>query len=89
MKFKQENMEELMQNVSKNLDNICSDNRIIRVTLIEILVDFNSHINEENFLQYLIEKNRGFVDKYTKVKIRFKDMPKDTAIISEVDGDKM
>ncbi|MCY6372033.1 hypothetical protein [Clostridium ganghwense] len=78
----------LMQNISKSLNNICMDNGIKKITSMEISVNFNSHINEENLLEHLIDMNKGFVDKYTKVKVVFGDMPELTATIRKVEGEK-
>lgn len=78
----------LMQNISKSLNTICMDNGIKKVTLIEISVNSNSHINEENLLEHLMDMNSGFVDKYTRVKVVFEDIPQLTAAIKKIEGDK-
>lgn len=78
----------LMQNISKSLNTICMDNGIKKVTLIEISVNSNSHINEENLLEHLMDMNSGFVDKYTQVKVVFEDIPQLTAAIKKIEGDK-
>lgn len=78
----------LMQNISKSLKNICMDNGIKKVTSLEISVNPNSHINEENLLEHLIDMNSGFVDKYTEIKVIFEDMPELTATIKKIEGDK-
>lgn len=78
----------LMQNISKSLNTICMDNGIKKVTLIEISVNSNSHINEENLLEHLIDMNSGLVDKYTEVKVVFEDIPQLTAAIKKIEGDK-
>jgi hypothetical protein len=64
------------------------DNGIKKVTLIEISVNSNSHINEENLLEHLIDMNSGLVDKYTEIKVVFEDIPQLTAAIKKIEGDK-
>ncbi len=78
----------LMQNISKSLNTICMDNGIKKVTLMEISVNSNSHINEENLLEHLIDMNSGLVDKYTEIKVVFEDIPQLTAAIKKIEGDK-
>jgi hypothetical protein len=64
------------------------DNGIKKVTLMEISVNSNSHINEENLLEHLIDMNSGLVDKYTEIKVVFEDIPQLTAAIKKIEGDK-
>ncbi|QGU96607.1 hypothetical protein GOM49_17290 [Clostridium bovifaecis] len=78
----------LMQNISSSLNNICKSNGIRRITNIELSVNRNSHINEKNLLEHLIDLNSELVDKDTKTKVIFEDIPDEMAEIKRIEGEK-
>lgn len=78
----------LMQNISKCVNNICEKNGIKKIDLMDISVDYDSHINEKNLLEHLMDMNPEFVNKDTVIKVNYEDIKELSAIIRKIEGKK-
>ncbi|MBU5593060.1 hypothetical protein KQI89_15015 [Clostridium sp. MSJ-4] len=79
----------LMQNISKEIKEICSKNNLKAVSMIEISVAPSSHLTEENLLDHLKDLNGDFVDENTKIKVNYEAIDDLTAVIKRVEGEKI
>lgn len=78
----------LMQNISSSIKSICEENSIKKISLLEISVNDNSHINESNLLEHLIDLNREVVAEDTVVKVIFENLPDEVVQIMKLEGEK-
>lgn len=78
----------LMQNISSSIKSICEENGIKKISLLEISVNGNSHINESNLLEHLIDLNREVVAEDTNVKVIFENLPDEVVQIMIIEGEK-
>lgn len=79
----------LMQNISKEIKNICKNNNFKRVNYLQISVCPSSHITEENLLEHLKDLNGEAIDKDTNIEVVYEDDIEElTAVIKKIEGEK-
>lgn len=78
----------LFENISKALTKISQNNNLKRITKLCVTVHVNSHINEENLYNHLINRNSELIGDWTKIKVKRDNINELTAIIDCVEGEK-
>ncbi|WP_368488247.1 hypothetical protein [Clostridium sp. BJN0013] len=77
----------LLSKISQNLSKICKEEKISKINKMSIIVNKDSHINDNNLLQYLKNYNENLIDTCTQISIEIGDLPDQTAIIRNIEGD--
>jgi Zn finger protein HypA/HybF involved in hydrogenase expression len=77
----------LLNKVSKALKEICEKNKIKEVEEFTIVVNCNSHINEENLSEHLKLYNKDIISEKLQIKIQREDIEEQTAIIHNIKGE--
>lgn len=77
----------LLNKISKSLKEICEQSNIIKVSQLTIVVNHNSHVNEENLQEIFIKNNKDLLDDEFKVTVKREDIEDQTAIIHSIKGE--
>lgn len=77
----------LLNKVSQSLKEICNENKISRIEEFTLVVNHDSHINEENLLEHLKLHNLDIISKELKIEIQKEDIEELTAIIKSIQGE--
>lgn len=76
----------LIKGIYEELKKICDKYDIIRLDRVVMEVNTNSHIDEEEFSEFLIDQNDTIIGQWTKVEITKSDIEENTAIIYVLEG---
>lgn len=77
----------LLSKISRGLYECCKKGRISKVNRMSVIVNKRSHINPNNLFEYLKNYNEDLIDICTEIKIEIGDLPDETAIIRNIEGD--
>lgn len=77
----------LLSKISQNLSKICKEGKISKINKMYIMVNENSHINNTNLIEYLKNYNENLIDSFTEICIEIENLPDQTAIIKNIEGD--
>lgn len=77
----------LLNKISHSLKEICNENKINRIEQFTLVVNHNSHINEENLLEHLKLHNPDITASELKIEIQREDIEEQTAIIKSIQGE--
>jgi Zn finger protein HypA/HybF involved in hydrogenase expression len=77
----------LLNKVSKSLKEICEKNKIKQIEKFTIVVNHNSHLNENNLREHLELYNKDIVANNLEIEIRREDIEEQTAIIHNIKGE--
>lgn len=77
----------LLNKISDLLKEICDENKINRIEQFDLVVNHDSHINEENLLEHLKLHNSDIVSNELKLEIHRDDIEEQTAIIKSIQGE--
>lgn len=77
----------LLSKISRGLDECCKKERISKVNSMSVIVNKRSCINSNNLFEYLKNYNENIIDICTEIKIEIGDLPDETAIIRNIEGD--
>ncbi|RBP61012.1 hypothetical protein DES36_11510 [Alkalibaculum bacchi] len=77
----------LLQKISDSLREICSKNKIKTIEGFTLIVNHNSHINEENLLEHLRLYNSDITGREIIIKIYREDIGGQSAIIKSIQGE--
>ncbi|MCQ1529601.1 hypothetical protein [Lutispora saccharofermentans] len=76
----------LIKGIYEELIKICDKYDIIRLDRVVMEVSRNSHIDEEEFIEFLKEQNDSIMGEWTTADIRKEDIEENTAIIYVLEG---
>lgn len=79
----------LMQNISREIKEICEANNLRRVIFMELAVSEGSHITEEDLLEHLKDLNDDVINEDTEIKVKYEPMEELTAVIKKIAGNKI
>lgn len=77
----------LLSKISQGLAECCKRGKIVKVSKMAVIVNKDSHINSSNLSEYLRSYNEDLVGTSTEIKIEIGDLPDETAIIKNIEGD--
>lgn len=77
----------LLNKISQGLEGCCKSNKILRINSLTVIVNENSHVNSDNLHEYLRSYNGNLVGDWTEIKTEIGDLPDQTAIIRNIEGD--
>lgn len=77
----------LLNKISKSLKEICRLNMIKRLNYLSVIVNHNSHVNEENLLEHLQLHNKKIIGKDLVIEVQKQDIEDQTAIIQSIQGE--
>jgi len=78
----------LLSKISEELKNICKNNNINKVKTFTVIVNYRSHVNEENLYEHLRNTNGKLVGEWTKINIQREDIQDQTAILKSIQGEQ-
>ena len=79
----------LFKRIADSLIDMCAENRIKKITYLEINVHHNSHINSKSLQDYLIEEIPNLVDDDSKIVVDVEDNIEElSALILSIEGYK-
>ena len=77
----------LLNNISKLLGEICEQSKILKIDWLTIVVNHNSHVNEENLREHLLLNNANLLNSNFKIKVKRENIEEQTAIIQSIQGE--
>lgn len=77
----------LLSKISRGLYECCKKEKISKVNSMSVIVNKRSCINSNNLFEYLKNYNENLIDICTEIKIEIEDLPDETAIIRNIEGD--
>lgn len=77
----------LLNKISQGLEGCCRSNKILRINKLTVIVNENSHVDSDNLYEYLKNYNEDLVGEWTEIKTEIGDLPDQTAIIRNIEGD--
>lgn len=78
----------LLEKIYNSLSELCDINLIVKIHVISIIVNKESHINERGLLGYLKDRDSSLVGDWTKICLERQESEKLTALITSVEGDQ-
>lgn len=79
----------LLNKISHSLKEICNENKINRIEEFTLIVNHDSHINEENLLEHLKLHNSDIIANELKIEIQRENIEQQTAIIKSIQGETL
>ena len=79
----------LLNRISEALIELCHKDRIIRITKLRIITNQDSHIQQGNLYEHLLENNKGLVGKWTEIIIDKQNIENLTAVIESIEGETL
>lgn len=77
----------LLNNISKSLKEICDKSKIRKIYRLTVIVNYNSHVNEENLLKHLRQNNATLLGDDFRLKVKKEDIEDQTAVIHTIQGE--
>ena len=77
----------LLSKISKGLENCCKDNKIVKINKLTVILNEDSCLNPSNLMEYLRSYNGDLVGEWTEISTETGDLPSETAIIRNIEGD--
>lgn len=77
----------LLNNISHSLKEICEKNNIKKIEQLTLVVNKDSHINEDNIRDHLKLYNIDIIARELRVEIEREDIEEQTAIITNIQGE--
>lgn len=77
----------LLNKISQGLEGCCKNNGILKINKLTVIVNEDSHVNADNLHEYLRSYNENLVGDWTKIDTEIGDLPDETAIIKNIEGD--
>lgn len=78
----------LLQNILKSIKDVCKENQIVKIEKIKLLVNHNSHVNEESLLEHLKLNINDLLEEPVELIILRENIEEQTAIIQKIQGEK-
>lgn len=78
----------LLNNISKEIQSICTNKKIDRVKYLKIIVNRNSHVTVDNLSEHLYIHNNECIKKEITIEIIKGDVEDQTAIIEMIQGEQ-
>lgn len=77
----------LLNKISQGLAGCCKSNKILKINKLTVIVNESSHLNPDNLHEYLRSYIGDLVGDWTEIKTEIGDLPDQTAIIRNIEGD--
>lgn len=77
----------LLKNITNSLIELCNEYEIDKIKQLTLVVNHDSHINEENLIDHLRLYNPNIIAKELKLEILREDIERQTAIIKSIQGE--
>lgn len=77
----------LLHRIASNLKRICNESNIEKIREAIIEVSYNSHIDNENLHEHLLELLPDLLDKDAVITVKKTDIEEQTAVIYMLKGD--
>ena len=77
----------LLDKISKSLNGICEQSKVRKVDRLTVIVNYNSHVSEENLIEYLKQNNANLLGSDFRVKVQREDIEDQTAKIHSIQGE--
>lgn len=78
----------LLNKISDAVNQVCSMNNIKKVNRLAVVVNNNSHVNEDNLYDHLQYASANLVGEWTKIQVQRDDILEQTAILHSIEGEK-
>ncbi len=76
----------LFKKIADHLFEVCKENKIIKITHLEVSVHKNSHVNKKSLLKHLLDEIPELIDYDTVIIVHNGQTEELTAIINTVEG---
>lgn len=76
-----------LNNISKSLNEICKRSKIRKIYRLTVIVNYTSHVNEENLLKYLKQNNAALLGNDFRVKVKKENIEDQNPIIHSIQGE--
>lgn len=77
----------LNERIYEALLKLCRDNKIERLSKINIAVNTDSHISENSIREHFSERNNNLMGDWTEIIVEKRDVGKLNAVINSVEGE--
>jgi Zn finger protein HypA/HybF involved in hydrogenase expression len=78
----------LLNKISEAVKQVCTANKIKRINRLAVVVNYNSHVDENNLLEHLRYVDGDLIGTWTKIKVEREDIQDQTAILHSIQGEK-
>ncbi|MDF2533361.1 MAG: hypothetical protein K0Q65_2942 [Clostridia bacterium] len=78
----------LLNKISNAVIQVCQASKIIKVNKLAVVVNHNSHVNENNLFEHLKDASGDLVGEWTELKIEREDIQEQTAILYSIRGEQ-
>jgi len=79
----------LLNKISNSLNEICNENKISKIEQFTLIVNHQSHINEENLKEHLKINTPDIISRELNIEIQREDIEEQTAIIYSIQGETL
>ncbi|MCM0647771.1 hypothetical protein NBE98_05195 [Clostridium swellfunianum] len=78
----------LLNKISDAVNQVCGMNNIKKVNKLAVVVNNNSHVNEENLYDHLQYACANLIGEWTEIQVQRDDILEQTAILHSIEGEK-
>ena len=80
---------QLIKKIGDEVEVLCGMIGYKRLTKLAVTVNYKSHVNETNLLKYLQHKDKKVFGAWTQLQVSLDDIQEKTAIIHNIEGEKI
>lgn len=77
----------LNERIYEALLKLCRDNKIVRLSKVNVAVNIDSHISENSLREHFSERNSHLIGDWTEIVIEKQDVGKLNAVINSIEGE--
>lgn len=76
----------LNERIYETLLKLCHDNKLIKLTRVDLAVNTDSHISEDSLREHFRERKNNLLDELTEIVIDRQNVGKLNAVIKSIEG---
>ena len=77
----------LNERIYEALLKLCRENKILKLSKVNIAVNIDSHISENSLREHFSERNSNLLGEWTEITVEKQDVGKLNAVIKTIEGE--
>lgn len=79
----------LNERIYEALLKLCQENKILKLNIVNIAVNIDSHISENSLREHFSERNNNLLGDWTEIVVEKLDVGKLNAVINSIEGEML
>lgn len=77
----------IKERIYEALSKLCQENKILKINIVNIAVNIDSHISETSLREHFSERSSNLLGEWTDIIVEKRDVGKLNAIINSIEGE--